>query len=247
MDRNSWKVGGEKVACKYSKPAALSGNNWDQDTEKLARNSLMFSDQTSRLNPTQGIQVKYTSTGTYQPFWTTSDHLLTLPWTLNSGFRTGNSDEFVYIKFGTPDRSAMIWGMIFMREQIKKLGGSVTVKLSYNYYKDIALGAYAASDFRSPMDLTNTEYTFTVSLSDLDAKGLYFFTDPSTQKVNRFVASTVFVSLNSGYINFDFIGTFYNFDTAWDGKHYDMKNDAWNTVEIANYWISSKLHCKMVR
>ena len=241
MPRLQWKVGGEKVACRYSKPLSKSGNTWDQDTEKLARNSLMFSDETSRLNPTQGIQVKYTDSGTYQPFWTTTDNLLTLPWTLSSGFRTGNTDQYVYIKFGTPDRSAMIWGMQFMREQVKKLGGSVTVKLSYNYYKDVAIGAYAASDFRSPMDLINDGFTFTVDLTDMDEKGLYFFTDPSTQKANRFIASTVFVALNSGYINFDFIGTIYSFDAAWDGKHSDMTNDQWNEPVIANYWISSKI------
>ena len=229
------------VSCQYARPSARINNYWDQDTEKLARNSLMFSDQTSRFIPNQGIQVKYKPTGTYQPFWTTSDHLLTLPWTLQSGFRTGNSDEYVFIKFGTPDRSALIWGMQFMREQIRKLGGSITVKLSFNYYKDVARGAYAASDFRSPLDLTSSGYTFTVNIDDLDNNGLYFFTDSGTQKPIKFVASSVFVNLNSGYINFDFVGSFYSFDSAWDGKHWDNLNDVWNDVSIANYWIPSKL------
>ena len=240
---SNYKVdGGQQISCQYSRPSTRINNYWDQDTEKLARNSLMFADQTSRSNPAQGIQVKYKPTGTYQPFWTTSDHTLRLPWTLQSGFRTGNTNEYVFIKFGTPDRSAMIWGMQFMKEQIRYLGGSITVHLSYNYYKDVARGIYAASDLRSPLDLTNTEYTFTVSTTDLDDNGLYFFTDSGSQKPNKFVASTVFVKLNAGYINFDFIGTFYSFNSAWDGKHFDNLNDNWNEPVIANYWMSSMLY-----
>ena len=79
-----------------------------------------------------------------------------------------------------------------------------------------------------------------ISLTDssLDSNGLYYFKQPSPnqQKDLIFVATEVKVVLNSGYLNFDFLGTFYDQDTAITGIK-DSRDDDWNTAYISDFWI----------
>ena len=84
-----YKVGGVYGTCQYSKPAWYNGYNWNQKSEKLARTSLMFSDKTSVQSPNTGIQVKFGDGGAWEMLWATTDHKLSIPWTMDSGFYTG--------------------------------------------------------------------------------------------------------------------------------------------------------------
>ena len=52
-----------------------------------------------------------------------------------------------------------------------------------------------------------------------------------------FVATEVKVVLNSGYLNFDFLGTFYDQDTAITGIK-DSLDDDYNTRYISDFWLS---------
>ena len=51
------KVNNIVGSCPYSKPPVIESGKWNQVTEKLARNSLMFTDDLSITTPAQGIQV----------------------------------------------------------------------------------------------------------------------------------------------------------------------------------------------
>lgn len=228
-----YKVGGVDGSCKYSQGVTKINGNWEHKTEKLARNSLMFSDKVSRETPDQGVQIKYTDSGTFEPLWQTSIHTVTLPWTLHSGFTTKNTNNELYFYF---QRTTLIWGMQFMREQVKNIG-SIDIQLWFSYAKDRERGAY--SGWRSPVALSDTALTFSVTVNDLDGNGLYYFKDlQNTQKVHMFVTTEVKIITNSGYLNFDFLGTFYEFGTASIGKHSDNSNDNFNSKIISNFWIS---------
>ena len=141
-----YKVGDKVGMCQYSRPVTLNGNQWNHDSEKLARTSLMFADKLSLETPSQGIQTSWKDTSNFEPLWTSSNNLLTLPWRHDTGFRTYDT---VFFRFGNPDRSAMIWGMVFMKEQFKQqFDTSFIVMIGYNYYKDVERGAYTSSDWR---------------------------------------------------------------------------------------------------
>ena len=113
-----------KVKCQYSRPSALVGDYWDQDQEKLARQSLMFADSVSAESPAQGVKVEYDSDGE-ENLWDSTAHKITLPWNLESGFKTGTDGKIITITFGDPDRSAIIWGIRFLKEQLAtKSGGA---------------------------------------------------------------------------------------------------------------------------
>ena len=198
----------------------------------------MFSDQLSVDNPAQGVQVKYDQ-GALESLWSSTKHKVTLPWTLDSGFKTGSTDKEIVFKFGNPDRSAMIWGMQFLKMQIEMIGGISSVKLGYKYYKDLEGAAY--TNLQNPTQIQNGYWDFSVSSSDLDANGLLFFKDPAdSQKHLNFVASEVTLIMNSGMVNFDFIGMIYDFQTAATGKHSDNAWDAFQTLRFSNFWLSGK-------
>ena len=109
-------------SCEYSKPAHLLYGSWDQKSEKLARTALMFSDKVSVESPDQGIKVEYETLGAENIWATTSFHRLSLPWSLESGFRTGMDKESLVFDFGqNKARSAVIWGMQFLRAQVAKV------------------------------------------------------------------------------------------------------------------------------
>ena len=113
------------------------------------------------------------------------------------------------------------------------------MKLSYKHEPDITAGAYSAGDWRKPAGTETGKLTFSLTSSSLDDNGLYYFKQPSPnqQKNLLFVATEVKVVLNAGYLNFDFLGTFYDQDTAVTGIK-DSRDDDWNTRYISDFWIS---------
>ena len=231
-----YKIKDSKAKCRYSDPVAKSGFSWTQRTQKIARNSIMFSDTLSVENPAQGVQVKYDQDA-FETLWQSSVHKITLPWTLDSGFKTGNTDKEIVIRFGDPDRSAMIWGMQFMKIQIEMIGGISSVSLGYKYYKDVEGSAY--SNLQDPTQLQDGHWDFSISSSDLDDNGLLFFKDPSdAQKPLTFIASEVNLKMSSGIVNFDFIGMIYDFQVAASGKHADNSGDTFLSLPFGDYWIT---------
>ena len=49
---------GENIECNWAKPLALSGNQWDQDAEKLAKKSLVFTDKLTFEKSDNGVRVE---------------------------------------------------------------------------------------------------------------------------------------------------------------------------------------------
>ena len=88
----------------------------------------------------------------------------------------------------------------------------------------------------SPTD-DQAYHTFTVTQSSLDESGLFWLENEN--KTQAFVASRILIERISGpaILNFDFVGTFYDFETARDNKHVDNMEDDWNNVDISEYWI----------
>ena len=231
---------GLKVKCQYSKPSALAGQYWDQDQEKLNRKSLMFADSVSAESPAQGVKVEYDSDGE-ENLWDSSVHKITLPWGLDTGFKTGTDGKVLTITFGAPDRSAIIWGIRFLKEQLATKSGGVSLELSYNYFKDVERGIYSATAQRKPHDDGDGNMALTIQATDLDDNGLYFFPDPlSSSNKLTFIASKIFIKLNADFLNFDFIGTFFDFTTASTGKHSDGKEDRFHNYMIGWYLLKSK-------
>ena len=238
-----YMIDGIEASCKYSQPPDTewtgSQTVWNQKTEKLARNSLMFADGVSVTSPAQGVQVKYLGGSTYAALWETTEHRVALPWRIDTGFNTGDTG-FLFFKFGEPDRTALIWGVRFMREQIHLLGG-ITFKIAYNYHKDVERGAYGSGVMRNPSENSDSTLDISITAADLDDNGLYFFKDPSNnQKPLKIVASHIYLDLSAGYINLDFVGTFYDFGVASTGKQGDNRDDNWRTRKIGNFWVSGE-------
>ena len=196
----------------------------------------MFSDKLSAENSTEGVQIQYDQ-GAFESLWQSTSHKVMLPWTLESGFMTGSSNERVVFKFGDPDRSALIWGMQFMKSQIELIGGINSVKLGYQYYKDLEISAY--TEVQKPTQIQNGLWDFSIASSDLDDNGLIFFKDPANaQEPLIFVASEVHLEMSSGMVNFDFIGMIYDFEVAASGKHPDTKGDTFHTANFGDFWIT---------
>ena len=235
---DKYKIKDSNAKCRYSSPVVKNGNSWTLITQKMARNSIMFSDQLSIENPAQGIQVKYDQEA-FESLWQSTLHKIALPWTLDSGFKTGTQDKIILFRFGDPKRSVMIWGMQFMKMQIEMIGGINSVKLGYKYYKDLEGAAY--TNLQNPTQIQNGYWDFSISSSDLDANGLYFFKDPAdAQKHLNFVVSEVTLKMSSGMVNFDFIGMIYDFQTAATGKHSDNSWDGFQTRRFSDFWLSGK-------
>ena len=81
-------------------------------------------------------------------------------------------------------------------------------------------------------------HTFTASPTSLDESGVFWLQD-NQEVTQSFVASRILVKRISGpgTLNFDFVGTFYDFETAKDNAHDDSQEDGWNDVDISSYWV----------
>lgn len=239
---DKYRIKDSNAQCRYSDPVVKNGNSWILITQKMARNSIMFTDQLSIENPAQGIQVRYDQEA-FESLWQSTLHKVVLPWTLDSGFKTGSTDKIIHFKFGDPNRSAMIWGMQFMKMQIEMIGGISSVKLGYKYYKDLEGSAY--SSLQNPAQLQDGFWDFQITSSDLDDNGLIFFKDPAdNQKPLSFVASEVKLKMSSGMVNFDFIGMIYDFQVAASGKFPDNSNDNFHNLRFGDFWLTGSLCSK---
>ena len=191
----------------------------------------MFSDKLSRDNPAQGIQVL--RDGTWQNLWSSSGGIVVFPWQLNSGFLTRTSSATWFaVRFGDPDRSALLWGMQFMRQQVESISGEIVSKLSYNYHKDIERGAYTGN--RNPLGLSGIYGSYSINLADIDANGLHFFKDSQGNPL-IFTASSVLIEFTyTGHLNFDLVGSIYDFTEASTGA------DDWDYDIIGEFWFKGK-------
>ena len=225
----SYKIDGQSGDCEYSTPSS-SG---DFKTEKFIRNSILFTDKLSRENPAQGIKVKREISDTYQNMWSSTLDVVEIPWQLDTGFMVKN--EWFGIKFGDPDRSALIWGIQFMRQQLETVSGSPFTSIAYKYHKDVARGSYGNTDWRSPETLTDDKMAYSISMSDVDENGLHYFKDGSGNPI-IFTASEIFIRFSfDGYFNFDLLGSIYDFQKASTGA------DTWTTHKIGQFWVKGTL------
>ena len=230
-----YKVANIPGRCDFSRPAQLVSSAWDQKAEKLARSSLMFSDLVSRDSPDQGVKV-HREGGTLENLWAASAHRLVLPWTIQSGFDTGESQEWLKFKFGqNPWRTAVIWGLQLMKEQVAA-AGTVQPMIYYKYSPDVTNGLY--SHWRKPHGTEDGFLKLTISETDLDDNGLYYFKQPAPHQEKNmiFIASEVQLKFDAGIINFDFLGTFYDYNVAKTGLK-DGKADNWNEKNIGDFWM----------
>ena len=116
-----YKIGNIGGSCHFSKPPDQLYSSWNQKSEKLGRTAIMFSDKVSAETPDEGIKVDYNSLGAENIWAASSFHRISLPWTMESGFRTGTSQESLVFDFGLNlARSAVIWGMQFLTPQVAK-------------------------------------------------------------------------------------------------------------------------------
>jgi hypothetical protein len=226
----------------------ISGS-YDQDTEKLAQTALIFSDKLSHKTPSDGVKVtscpsfpcSYASLAEKSIF-ESSKHYLAFPWTMSSGWNLDKASIVEFnIRFGDPHRTAFIWGMVFLNNQLKM---PFKFSLKIKYFKDIENGAYLSSGSLSPDKMENKKLNVEINPGDLDDSGVFRFKDPEDpKKPLMFVASTVYITLNSGptLLNFDFVGTYYEFDTAVDGNHTNDKDDSWNDPILGQYFIKGNL------
>ena len=230
------------VQCDYSRPNYLANNNWYQYTEKLARNYLFFSDSLSHSDPSKGVLLTQQVSGSFaspEPFLASSlQPNVRFPWTSTSGFTVPLN---LFFKLGNPDRSAVIWGIRFLKTQ---LAGQypIQIRLRYSYYKDVDRGSYPFFWFgQNPNELEQTAFVVDVNEQDIDSYGIYYFKDKNDpSKPMIFVASTVMVYINNiapKNLNFDLVGSFFDFETAVDGKHGDNKTDNFLNKNIGQFWV----------
>ena len=58
------------------------------------------------------------------------------------------------------------------------------------------------------------------------------------------MASKLKLGLGSGLLNFDLIGTFFDFSVASTGKWGDGRSDTWYSAEIQNFWVKGTVALK---
>ena len=233
-----------QIQCLFTKPVKMIHGSYDQDSEKLAQTSLIFSDSLSHLQPSQGISVrscpqnpcgKAPTENLYE-----SIHPLKFPWTMTSGWNLDDSSVgYFIINFGSPPRTVFIWGMQFLKAQFKE---TLNVVLKNHYSKDVENGAYGSGTWLHPSSLEIARLELDISPGDLDDSGVFRFKDPEdSTKPMMFVASKILVNpTGPKLLNFDFIGTFYDFETAVDGKHANDKNDNWNEPVFGKYFVAGE-------
>ena len=238
-----YKVANMKnVKCEYSRPNYLHNKAWYQNTEKLARNYLFFSDALSHTEPDKGVLITQQVSGSFvspEPFLASAlQPNVRFPWTASSGFKVPSN---LFFKLGSPARSAVVWGIRFLPSQ---LAGQypIQVRLRYSYYKDVDRGSYTFAWFgQNPNELEQTAFVVDVTEQDIDSHGVYYFKDQNDpSKPMIFVASMVMVYINniaSMNLNFDLVGSFFDFETAVDGKHGDNKTDNFLNTNIGHFWV----------
>ena len=197
---------------------------------------MLASDPVSRDSPEQGVKLQRQG-GAWHHLWAHSGvHRLSLPWSLSSGFHTGVNNEWIKIKLGqNPWRTAVIWGLQLMKKQVE-LKGTIEPQIFYKYTPDVQNGVY--SSWRKPHGTENGMVKFTISHSDLDDNGLYYFKQPSPNQDKSLIliASEIQVKFDAGLLNFDFLGTFYDYNSAKSGSN-SGKDDNWNEKNVGNFWI----------
>ena len=204
---------------------------------------MFFSDPLSHSEPSKGVAVTQQVSGSFaspQPFLASAlQPNVRFPWTSTSGFAVPSN---LFFKLGTPDRSAVIWGIRFLKSQ---LAGQypIQIRLRYSYYKDVDRGSYTFAWFgQNPNELEQTPFIVDVTEQDIDSYGVYYFKDKNDQsKPMIFVASTVMVYINNiapRNLNFDLVGSFFDFETAVDGKNGDNKTDNFLNKNIGHFWVA---------
>ena len=123
-----------------------------------------------------------------------------------------------------------------MKEQLKE---DFVFELRIGYYKDTSYAHTPTPVWINPVTAPDdqTGHTFTVAPDSLDTNGIFWLKDGD--KPLAFVASRLLIERKSGpsTLNFDFVGTFYDFETAIDSKHDNNKNDDYNSISINEYWV----------
>ena len=168
--------------------------------------------------------------------------MIRMPWTLASGW---NLDKTVVrtlsVFFG--EKTVYVWGVQMMASQ---LTANFVFTLRIGYFKDTTYVHESPRDWIHPWDSLDktTGLTVTIGASDLDSAGIYWLKDETTPI--GFVASRIRIEKVSGpnILNLDFVGTYYEYDTAKDGKYNDGKADNWNTDGIDSYLIKGILVSK---
>ena len=167
-----------------------------------------------------------------------SFHPVAFPWTTSTGWSLGTKFAIFFGSPGSTDRSAYIWAIQFMEEQLKE---DFAFEMWIGYFKDTSYAHGADPVWINPITAPDnqTGHTFTVTPESLDDNGVFWLKDG--EKPQGFVASRVLIEKKSGpsTLNFDFVGTFYDFETAIDNKHEDDKSDDYNQISINEYWVRS--------
>ena len=236
-----YQVGGLKADCKFSLPTYSFNNEWIQDGEKIAKSSIMFADKLSREDPSQGVY--FTNDDLIEEnLWESTTHPVQFPWTQTSGFIHGTWENKLYFHFGRPERSALIWGLRFLKSQLIQLE-PVTIYMRYSYYKDMERDTYpddGGKPLRHPNRVEDDALGLEIRVSDLDEDGIYYLKDDEDpSKPLMFVASSILFNaiVEDEPLNFDFVGSFFDFEVASTGLHPDGKEDGWNTRNMENFFI----------
>ena len=229
-----------RLSCRISEPAKLVKNNWQQTAEKMAQAALIFPDEQTHTSPDDGVRVQsYDASDaalTIENLFTSTHHPHAFLWTLASGWNMAATEIKKFeIFFGKDDlKTVYVWGIQFMKSQ---LTADFVFTLRIGYHQDTG---YTAEEWIHPTSLDSegkldklTGLIVTVTPSSLDEAGIFWLKE-GTEPV-AFVASRIQIEKTSGQdlLNFDFIGTYYSFDTAKDNSQ-GGKADNWNSDGI--YW-----------
>jgi hypothetical protein len=168
-----------------------------------------------------------------------SGHPVGIPWSKTSGWNLANKFAIYFGNPGSSERSAFIWAIQFMKTQLTV---DFVFTLKIGYYQDTDYSHASPTDWIHPMTAPDnqTGQTITVTSASLDQNGIFWLEDGASAQ--SFVASRVLIEKVSGpdMLNFDFIGTFYDFDTAKRGKHSDNKYDDWTRTKMFPVWIKGR-------
>ena len=233
-----------RVECSLAREPALNsaGDRWEQTAEKFGLQALMFNHPLDLAAPGTGVHVKVqlSSAGTFETETIQgASNFNQFPWSYSTGWNTASS-TYLRFRFGPesstyPDgfQTFYVRGMVFSKEQFQ---GPLKFNMRINYNKDSS--HEVGQGYNPAMVLDESWYAVTIEDTDLDASGLFFFKDPDdASKPLEFACMTLAMKDFEGpeKLNFDFVGTYYDFDTAVDGKHEDDKTDEYNDLYIGHY------------